>query len=192
MDIKVFSRVMLKQITQGKQFPDVALIEITGENPFITFDFNNFGRRLKLCFGDVTEHSDPNAMSKNQANDIIEFVSSLDEKIQTIYVSCEAGISRSSAVAAALHRFYGMDENKIWDNPQYHPNYHCYKLVMDAIADAEALAVAEKHGIKPENIMMFTYDPSIPHDIQLQAVKDIIEEHIGIVQENHENEEEVK
>ena len=138
MDIKIFSRTMLKEVSQGRQFPDTALIEITGEMPFITFDFDNFGKRLKLCFDDVTDSSNANAMHKEQADKIIEFVSSLDKNIQAVYVSCEAGISRSAAIAAALYRFYGVSDNVIWDNPQYHPNFRCYRLVMDAIVSSNA------------------------------------------------------
>ena len=42
--------------------------------------------------------------------------------MDTIYCSCDAGESRSPAVAAAVMRYLGMDDMKIWKNLHYHPN----------------------------------------------------------------------
>jgi len=49
-----------------------------------------------------------------------------------------------------------------------------------SIIDAESLAVAEKHGVKPENIIRFDFDPNKPSDEQLQSIKEIIAERTGL------------
>ena len=132
MQIHIFSRAMLKEISQGHIFPNVALIEVSGEMPFITYDFGNFGKRLKLIFEDVNNPADPAGMTIHQADEIATFVHSLRDDTEAIYVSCEAGISRSSAIAAAIYRFYNMDDSVIWNDWQYRPNMLCYQLVLKA------------------------------------------------------------
>ena len=44
-----------------------------------------------------------------------------------IYVCCDSGESRSTAMAAAIVRYYGKSDKEIWTNPHYHPNLLVYK-----------------------------------------------------------------
>ena len=44
-----------------------------------------------------------------------------------IYVCCDSGESRSTAMAAAIMRYYGKSDKEIWTNPHYHPNLLVYK-----------------------------------------------------------------
>lgn len=81
---------------------------------------------LVLRFADVT-HTGADAFSRDIALQIKDFVENLRE-IHTLYVCCDAGESRSAAVAAVIARYLGMDEWAIWDNPRYHPNGLVYRL----------------------------------------------------------------
>ncbi len=44
-----------------------------------------------------------------------------------IYVCCDSGESRSTAMAAAIMKYYGKSDRKIWTNPNYHPNLLVYE-----------------------------------------------------------------
>ena len=49
-----------------------------------------------------------------------------------LYVCCDSGESRSTALAAAIMKYYGLSDMKIWRNPYYHPNRLVYKKQMQA------------------------------------------------------------
>jgi len=110
-----------------------------------------FKHKHCLNFNDVTNDSDHNAFTKDAAAQIAEFVRSLPNNIDTLFVCCDSGESRSTAMAAAIMRHNGMEELKIWRNPHYHPNPLVYKLLCDAfgipVSDedvAERIAVNNK------------------------------------------------
>lgn len=68
------------------------------------------------------------------------FLLKLDKRTDTIYCCCDAGESRSPAIAAAVMRFYSMDDEHIWKNPHYHPNM----LVFDILAGALGNPVSDE------------------------------------------------
>ena len=70
-------------------------------------------------------------MTAGDAKCIIDFVASWKDRAATIRVHCEAGISRSSAVAAALAKWIEGDvsEANIRALPTLHPNPHIYSLM---------------------------------------------------------------
>ena len=43
-----------------------------------------------------------------------------------LYVCCDSGESRSSALGAAILRYYGNSDKIIWQDPHYHPNTLVY------------------------------------------------------------------
>lgn len=51
---------------------------------------------------------------------------------ERLYVCCDSGESRSTAMAAAIMRYYGKSDKEIWTNPYYHPNTLVYKEQMRA------------------------------------------------------------
>ena len=60
--------------------------------------------------------------------------------VDTLYCCCDAGQSRSPAVAAAVMRYFGLDDMQIWENPHYHPNM----LVFEMLAGALGAAVSDE------------------------------------------------
>lgn len=54
-----------------------------------------------------------------------------------IIVHCDAGISRSSGVAAAILKTYTGDDSQIFDSPRYRPNMRCYRLVLNELMRAD-------------------------------------------------------
>lgn len=53
--------------------------------------------------------------------------------LDTLYCCCDAGESRSPAVAAAALRFFGRDDLPIWSDPHYHPNMLVFEKLMTAL-----------------------------------------------------------
>lgn len=82
-------------------------------------------------FSDVTDRRQ-GTFETAQAEHIASFVNLLPEQITDLYVCCDAGESRSAAIAAAIMRYWDMDDTVIWKNPQYHPNTLVYKVQMQA------------------------------------------------------------
>ena len=56
----------------------------------------------------------------------------LHSDFERLYVCCDSGESRSTAMAAAIMRYYGKSDKEIWTNPYYHPNTLVYKEQMRA------------------------------------------------------------
>lgn len=62
-------------------------------------------------------------------NGLKDFIDKYKDQVEEIVVHCAAGISRSSAVAAAIALYLEEDEKAIiWNNYKYRPNRLVYKL----------------------------------------------------------------
>lgn len=75
----------------------------------------------------------PESISENQALAIAEFAKRWDNKNTDIicYVNCEAGMSRSAGVGAAIARYFLGDDDWIFRTKI--PNRRCYRMVLDAL-----------------------------------------------------------
>ena len=69
-------------------------------------------------------------MSDDDAQRVVTFVDKYKDK--RILVHCDAGISRSSAVAAAILKHYTGDDSMIFDSRWYNPNRWVYRKVLEA------------------------------------------------------------
>ena len=85
---------------------------------------------LHVSFYDTTESI---GISIADAVQIKNFVSQeLAKGIKHLVVHCDAGVSRSAGVAAAVLKATGQDESKILENPNYFINARCYAYVLMA------------------------------------------------------------
>lgn len=89
-------------------------------------------RKLLLNFEDISNPKNGRAFTVSQANEVRRFVDALSSSLERLYVCCDGGVSRSSAIAAAIYRYIGYDEMIIWKNPYYHPNTLVYELMCRA------------------------------------------------------------
>lgn len=96
-----------------------------------------FPNKLVLYFDDVCEVRS-NAFNKEIATKIKLFVSSISNEITDMYICCDSGESRSSAICAALMKLQKQDEMTIWRNPYYHPNVLVYKLLCNELGIKES------------------------------------------------------
>jgi predicted protein tyrosine phosphatase len=97
---------------------------------------------LNLKFGDVskditTEYGLCNAMSKEQAKTLYEFIKK-NRHIERWVVHCTMGISRSAAVSMFINDFlHGDKEQFKRDNPHISPNPHVYRLLYNEYENDE-------------------------------------------------------
>ena len=68
--------------------------------------------------------------SKNHAKKILELVEREKNNVYHIICVCDAGISRSSATAAAISKILYNDDTFVFDNPRYLPNSHIYSTIL--------------------------------------------------------------
>lgn len=80
------------------------------------------GKLLTMSFDDVLDSHHPNVFTKEHAKQIKQFVDELPDDLDTLFVCCNGGESRSSAMAAAIIKYKGMNESVIVNNSKYHPN----------------------------------------------------------------------
>ena len=104
-------------------------------------DLNSFANNkniVAVCrvqFDDVTKaNARPSdvLMSPRDADKIKEYVISYMDKVETVIVHCEGGISRSAGVMAAIQRYITGDDSEIMNSSRYLPNDHCYRLMLSA------------------------------------------------------------
>jgi predicted protein tyrosine phosphatase len=87
---------------------------------------------LQLTFSDVDKEIDnPKVSLFNQkhAKSILDFFQCYKRIIKTVICQCEAGISRSSAIAAALSKIIGQSDDKYFK--YYIPNRFIYRLLLE-------------------------------------------------------------
>ena len=89
---------------------------------------------LTLFFNDE-DYPGKNAITIEDANKIIHFVNKYMDKVEQVIVHCEAGVSRSAGVCAALLKILDGDDNAIFNNGKYCPNMTCYRTVLNAYFD---------------------------------------------------------
>ena len=90
-----------------------------------------------LAFDDVTAYCQGYCpIDERQARKIAKFVMRYKDSVEQIVVHCDAGISRSAGVAAAIAKYLNNDDNKFFMAP-YTPNMTCYSKVLFALYLAE-------------------------------------------------------
>lgn len=76
----------------------------------------------------------PGAFSDSNAARFADFVRNLSPEICTLYCVCDAAMSRSPAVAAAISRYFGIvTMESIWRNPHYKPNMWVFEKLSSAL-----------------------------------------------------------
>lgn len=103
------------------------------------FDSNNKTIKdiLYLKFYDISYNSQEifkgyAPMTDEDAVKIKDFVLKWKDKVDTIWVHCDAGISRSAGVAAGIIEALGEDNSYIFDSKMYFPNLLCYRKTLNA------------------------------------------------------------
>lgn len=85
-----------------------------------------------MNFSDIVDEGSADAFCASTADNVAEYVRTLPRNLDALFVCCDSGESRSTAMAAAVMRYNRMDEMVIWRNPHYHPNPLVYTLLCEA------------------------------------------------------------
>lgn len=72
---------------------------------------------------------DPVLFSEQNARDVLGFYRQYVEKVDGFIINCEAGISRSAAIGAALARITGYDDALFFK--KFHPNRLVYRTLLN-------------------------------------------------------------
>lgn len=73
-------------------------------------------------FDDIDRDLPGRSLSDEAADRICGFLEKNCNDASHLFIACDSGESRSSAIAAAICRYFGLDDTHIWNNPHYHPN----------------------------------------------------------------------
>lgn len=106
-----------------------AAISITTDGDFPVLAEENRQGLLQLAFADTAEASRPDSFAVVQAAELLDFVAATWDSIQVLLIHCEAGMSRSPGVAAALSRIYYGDDGP-WGEYDF-PNSLVYQRLVD-------------------------------------------------------------
>jgi len=134
MDIFVYSRSALEAVRPHKVAHVV--ISITSSPKDVARLRPNTMCRgvLRLSFPDAdvpsARYPEANLFSREQATKIWTFVQQHLFESQSIIVHCDAGVSRSSAVAAALARVLNDDDAEFFGG-RYRPNMRVYRTLLE-------------------------------------------------------------
>lgn len=79
------------------------------------------------------DYASSRSLSTEQALAFANFLKNTDKGITDIYVCCDAGESRSPAIAAAIHRWFAQSDRHVWESAIYHPNVLCFCRMMEAL-----------------------------------------------------------
>lgn len=136
MNFYVCSRENAKRMSYKICEPTL-IISITDPNKMP----NNFAKNpniksiCRVMFDDIDKNEEKEgyliAMTEKDAEKIKSCVEKHKDKVDCIIVHCEAGISRSSGVMAAIQKYLIGSDEAIFNNAKYCPNMHCYKMMLE-------------------------------------------------------------
>ena len=135
MQILVYSRSALDAV-RPHEVPHVMISITSHVDDVARLRINEMCRGvLRLSFPDAEFpsdlHTEDSLFSRQQAEEIWTFTQQHVSEIERIIVHCDAGISRSPAVAAALARVLNDDDAEFFGG-QYRPNRRVYRFLLEA------------------------------------------------------------
>lgn len=112
---------------------DANIISITSEKE--KANILNSGPTLFLFFDDIEDESIVGyiPIQQQDVNAIVKFVNDNKTNGKHFVVNCDAGISRSAGVAAAISKFLNNDDSNIFNNKSFCPNMTCYRMVLNGL-----------------------------------------------------------
>lgn len=152
MNIKILNRDAIEMFCEHPFVEKIALISIT-DYGYDFVELKNIPQHLlQLAFDDVDGDVFIDELPKNpstddkikiekkyhmfsneQANQIVEFVNDVWDKVDVIICQCEHGQSRSAAIAAAIMQYKYQNGIEIFADDNYYPNKFVYRKVFSAL-----------------------------------------------------------
>src|SRR5271166_2461267 len=129
MEFYVYSRYMIESIKPHREVSHVIISITTTDKDTAKLPIceQTIGV-LRLSFLD--SDGGANSITNEQAISIRDFIVGLKDGLGRVIVHCDAGWSRSPAVAAALAKHFNNDDAEFFT--RYRPNMLVYRKVLDA------------------------------------------------------------
>ncbi len=102
---------------------------------------------LRLHFMDIDfgiESLNEYGFFPEHAKKIIDFTEKNKTRVEMFVVHCNAGISRSSGVAAALSKVYDGDDTWVFENYRYCPNMRVYRGILDEAFNRSLICLPDR------------------------------------------------
>jgi predicted protein tyrosine phosphatase len=146
MHIAIASRLIAEKASALIKTPH-AIISITDPDsdlPAFALNENRLGI-LSLQFYDIEDISAEMSLKDaveyltqfgdglfkdDQASQIVDFVELVKDKAEGLLVHCEAGVSRSAAVAAAIELMLNSSNERVFNDRRYSPNLYVYSKLL--------------------------------------------------------------
>ena len=142
MKIKICSQSVLEKMSGSGFEPRTAVISITDVEEKEVGFYKEPEFLLRLCFDDINSPFDMygdsrklalNLFSREQADQIAEFVFHCKDHIDTLICQCRWGYSRSSAVATAVKEYFFHEGMEIFSDEEYYPNLYVFRECLKAL-----------------------------------------------------------
>ncbi|QGJ71204.1 Hypothetical protein PBC10988_29080 [Planctomycetales bacterium 10988] len=144
--ILVLNRVDAEEFESSFSWACISIAN--AEEEFATIPDDNRLALFQLAFIDQTQPYPGFALFNDEhAYEIFDFVSNYWDEIDTLLIHCDAGISRSSAVAAVLSRFkFGSEGEFLY--PPYDPNPRVYRILREVACGREDFCECQNEEIE--------------------------------------------
>lgn len=126
---------------------------------------------LVLRFEDVTSEGDPGRFTRGMAREVVRHLGAFGDA-KVIGFACDAGTSRSAAMAAAFLRHHEVDDWCIWGDPRLSPNPLVYRVMAQAwgivVTEVEAEALRAANELELVRAIRPTYvsaEKTIPFSV---------------------------
>lgn len=143
MNIEILSRTKAIKLSYTDFEDDKVIISVSdpfNEPAHFNKGNNSIKEILYLSFYDISEETKDifggyESMSPDEAAKIAHFVNKWKDRVDTIWVNCEVGVSRSAGIAIAIMEYLNMDLTPILESTTFYPNMLCYELTLKALKD---------------------------------------------------------
>lgn len=135
MEVLVMSREQAKRFSYKPHNQNIAIISICDPDKRPPLFHSPCFMSEHFCYFWDEEDEKYGCITEDDAEGIANFILNEDRRIDLIIVQCEAGVSRSAGVAAAILKVLTGDDTQIFDDPKYSPNMKCYRMVLNAMTE---------------------------------------------------------
>lgn len=135
MEVEVRSRLTVNQWKAKETGVVISISEPRSNHPLIE-EKPELKEVLRLSFHDIdieTSEFDHSRMTDEDAKLVATFVEK-HKNVDMMIVQCDAGISRSSGIAAAILKHLTGDDSQIFNDKRFLPNRWVYSKTLEALA----------------------------------------------------------